>query len=427
MISRCKRGRLVAVTLAFLSAASLFAKDSENWPAWRGPESQGSTDAGSYPSTWSATNNLVWKAPLPGKGSSTPVVWQKQIFLTAPAAGRDAVLAFDWAGRPLWQTTLGLERKGKHANGSGSNPSPATDGHALFVCFKSGDLARVDLDGKVAWKTNCFDADSDTLFWDYGTSPVLTENDVVIARMHHGDSYVAAFDKTSGRLHWKVPRQYETPEEDDHSYASPLVAQSEGRQMVLVWGALHLTAHAALDGKLLWSCGDFNPQARKNWVAVASPVLDRNVVVIPFGRGNRLDGIQLGGSGDVTATHRLWLREDTGAFVPTPAVYRDRVYLLRDRGEIECLDPKTGTTIWSGALPRDSAAYYASPVVAAGKLYCAREDGVVFVTRAEGPLEILGENDLKERVIASPVPVSSRLLFRAEKHLFCIGERGGVD
>ena len=238
--------------------------------------------------------------------------------------------------------------------------------------------------------------------------------------MHPGESWLAAFDKITGELHWKVARNYTTPTEGDHSYATPILMQHEGKEALLVWGAQHLTAHAAADGKVLWSVGDFNPESKNNWVVVGSPVIAGDTVVVPYGRGSRLHGIKLGGVGDVTATHRAWLRQNTGTFVPTPAEYKGRVYLGRDHGEIECIDPATGKTLWSDALPKDKSSYYSSPTLADGKLYFAREDGVIFVARVEGKFELLAENDMGERIIAAPVPVANRLLLRGEKHLFCV-------
>jgi outer membrane protein assembly factor BamB len=408
----------LAVTMATSAASS-------NWPRWRGPADNGSAESGTYPVHWDATSNVLWKASLPGKGCSTPIVWDRRIFLTAPADGQDAVLAFDWDGKQLWQTALGAERAGKNAHGSGSNPSPVTDGHAIFVYFKSGDLAALDFEGKVLWRANLVERyGRDTLYWDYGSSPVQTEKDVVIARMHHGESYVAAFDKATGALHWKVARNYSTPIEGDHSYATPILIRHEGREALLILGGEHLTAHDAADGSIIWSCGDFNPQAKSNWVPVGSPVVAGNVAVVPYARGMRLHGIRLGGSGDVTATHRIWLRDDTGTFVSTPAACQGRVYLLHDhgpdRGIVECIEPETGKTLWKGNLPKGSAEYYSSPVVADGKFYAAREDGVVFVARCDGKFELLSANDMGEPIIASPVPVGDRLLIRSDKHLFCI-------
>jgi outer membrane protein assembly factor BamB len=263
------------------------------------------------------------------------------------------------------------------------------------------------------------------LFWDHGTSPVLTQDDVVIARMHAGESWLAAFDKQTGNLHWKVARNYQTPTEGDHGYATPLVIEQTGREALLVWGGQHVTAHDAADGSVIWSCGDFNPEAQAMWPSIASPVVAANIAVVACGRNDRgqprLHGIRLGGQGDVTETHRVWNRSDIGTFVPTPAEYQGRVYLLRDRGEVECIDPATGQTLWSDAFPKGRPAFYASPLVAGGNLYAVREDGVVFVAGVAKGFELLAENAMHEPIIASPVPAENRLLFRGEQHLFCVG------
>jgi outer membrane protein assembly factor BamB len=418
-------------SVLFIPAIALGAMaEPASWPNWRGPGQNGSAEQGSYPVKWDATN-MLWNVPLPGKGCSTPIVWDQRIFVTAPTNGLDAVLAFDWAGKPLWQTTLGPEQVGRHRNGSGSNPSPVTDGKSVFVYFKSGMLAALGLDGAVQWQTNLVAGfGPDTLYWDQGTSPVLTKDYVVVARMNEGGSWLAAFDKASGQMRWKVPRNYETPAEDDHAYTTPLVIEHQGKETILVWGAEHMTAYEASSGKLVWYCGGFNPQKVANWPAVASPVVAENVVIVASGRADRgqprLYGVRLGGAGDVTATNRLWERDNTGTFVPTPAAYKGRIYLLRDRGEVECLDPATGKTLWSDAFPKASANYYASPLVANGLLYAIREDGVVFVARVDGNFKLVAENQMGERIIASPVALSNRLLIRGERHLFCIGSNSGV-
>lgn len=407
--------------------AAVGAGDQTNWPHWRGPSDNGSAGQGRYPVAWDATNAL-WKAPVPGKGCSTPVVWNGRIFLTAPVGGQNAALAFDWEGKALWRRALGAEIPGKSKLSSGCNPSPVSDGVSVFVFFNSGTLAALDFEGKVRWQTNIVAAfGPERLYWDRGTSPVLTEKAVIIARMHHGDSWLAAFDKTSGRLDWKVPRNFQTPEEDDNAYTTPLVIRERGDEAVVVWGADHVTAHAAVDGRLLWSCGDFNPRDIAHYPTGGSPVIAAGFLIVPCheAQGVRLelDGIRLGGTGDVTATHRAWRQQKTTADVPTPAEYNGRVYVLGDRGEVECLDPVTGGICWQGALPKASASFFASPVVAGGKLYAAREDGVVFVAQVQDKFEVLGENRMGEQVIASPVAVANRLLIRGAHHLFCIAEK----
>jgi len=391
------------------------------WPLWRGPHSIGSTNSGTYPVKWTAEDGLAWKVELPGRGCSTPVVWGDHIILTAPIDGQDAVVDLDLSGNTRWQTALGPQRQGKHRNGSGCNPSAVTDGEFIFVYYKSGRLAGLDFAGKVLWQTNLQERFAkDTLFWDVGTSPVVTDKHVIATMMHAGESFLAAFDKPTGRLAWKVSRNYDCPIEGDQSYATPIVIEHDGAQAILVWGAEHVTAHRATDGRLLWSCGGFNPDRKTFWVSVASAVVAGDVAVVPYGRGTHLCGVRLGGAGDVTETHRLWTRDDVGAFVPTPAVYEGKVYLLGDGGEVACIDPATGATLRAGALPEHRMNYYASPTIAGGNLYAAREDGVVYVARLTGGFEVLSENPMDEQMIASPVPVAGRLLLRGAQHLFCV-------
>jgi outer membrane protein assembly factor BamB len=255
---------------------------------------------------------------------------------------------------------------------------------------------------------------------------VVTDAHVVLARLHAGESWLLAFDKATGELAWKQPRRYEVPIENDNGYATPLIVRHAGRTVLLVWASDHLTAHDAADGSVLWSCGGFNPENTGYWPAIATPLIVGDMVVVPVGRDDRagqarVHGIKLGGKGDVTATHRAWKREDLGVFVTTPAEHLGKVYLLRHRGEVVCLDPADGRTVWTGALPKAAAPYYASPVVAGGVLYAAREDGAVFAARVGEKFELLGENRMGERIVASPVPVRGRLLLRGDEHLFCVG------
>ena len=417
-----------AACLLLAAIATTMAEAPGEWPNWRGPEANGSTGAGNYPVKWDAAN-VLWKVPLSGKGGSTPIVRSQRIYLTGPAEGQDAVLAFDWSGRRLWQTKLGAESQPKHRTlGSSANASPVTDGRGLFVYFRSGNFAALEFDGTIRWKTNLVEAfGPDQLFWDQGTSPVVTDQHVILVRMHAGDSWLAGFDKATGELRWRQTRNYETPVENNHGYSTPLLFQHEGKPALLVWGADHLTAYDAAQGQLLWSCGNFNPQGTGYWPAIATPVIAGNLVIVPVGRDDRpgqarVHGIQLGGHGDVTATQRAWKREDTGVFVSSPAAYQGRVYLLRHRGGVVCLDPASGQTIWTGAFPDNKIPYYSSPVIAGGTLYAAREDGVVFAAKVGEKFELLGENPMGERILASPVPVANRLLIRGDRHLFCVGD-----
>jgi len=425
--------RFHTATFILLLASGLAAADERlDWPRWRGPLDIGSTEVGTYPVQFDESTTR-WRARLPGKGCSTPIVLNRTIYITAPVNGNDALISIDWSGDRRWSTTFGLENSGKHRNGSGCNASPVTDGSAVFVYFKSGTLAAVELDGAVRWRTDLVQRfGEDKRFWDHGTSPVLTDKYVIMARMHAGDSWLAAFDKTSGDLAWKIARNYSTPVEGDQCYTTPLVIRHNGKEAVLVWGTQHITIHDAADGKVRWSCGNFNPDSNRLWPAIATPVIVGDMAVICYGRNDRgqprLHGIRLGGSGDVTASNHAWRRDDVGSFVPTPAAYQGRVYLARDRGEVECIDPVTGETVWNDAFPKGRASFYASPMIAGGNLYAAREDGTVFVaTVTNDRFKLLAENDMDERVIGSPVPALNCLLIRGEDHLFCLASPEVAD
>jgi len=413
------------VTILVSCCGQLLAADLDaNWPRWRGPFDKGSIERGDYPVEWNR-DAVLWKSDLPGKGCSTPIVWNQRIYVTAPTDGRDSLISYDWSGHRLWHAAFGTENPGKHRNGSGCNASPVTDGDCICVYFKSGTLAAVNLDGTIRWQTNLVKRfGADTLYWDHGTSPVLTAKHVVMARMHQGESWIAAFDKRTGDMAWKVARNFKTPREGDHGYSTPVVIQHRGTEALLVWGAQHLTLHNVNDGSVIWTCGGFNPEAKALWPSIATPAIADDMVVIAFGRNDRriprLHGIRLGGQGDVTQTHRLWKRSDVGTFVPTPVSYKGQVYIVGDQGRVTCLQPRTGKTVWTANFPKHRAKFYGSPLIAAGRLYAPREDGVVLVADIQKEFKLLAENDMGESVIASPVPVANRLLIRGIGSLYCI-------
>ena len=418
-----------AVCVGWLMGVSLVAAVPGEWPSWRGPSAQGSVISGRFPQRWSV-DSVAWKTELPGKGTSTPVVSGGRIYLTSPLAGQDAFLAFDLQGRKLWEIPVGPLADPRHRTlGSSCNASPVTDGQAIYAQFKSGHFAAVSLEGKVLWKVDLTERFGvEKLYWDSGTSPLIVGDSVILSRLHDGESWVAAFERKTGKLRWKVARNFVVPAENNNGYATPLSIDHAGKPAVVIWGADHLTAHALDDGRVLWTAGGFNPAGTGYWPAIASPVLNGDTLLVPVGRDDRpgqanFYGIRMGGSGDVSQTHRVWERHDLGVFVAAPAVAEGRAYLLRHRGEVVCMDPSTGKTLWTGTLPKATAPYYASPVVANGVLYAAREDGVVFAAQVGGAFKLLSENPMGERIIASPVPAMDRLILRGDTHLFCIASQ----
>lgn len=410
---------MLAVSLTGLLTLSARA---DNWPGWRGPTSNGVAAAGEYPVEWSTESNVAWKIDLPGSCGSTPVVWDDRIILTCPKNGKNGVICVDRSGKLLWEAEVGDEKPGKHKKGSGCNPSPVTDGVHVFVYFKSGDLAAFTMDGKQVWHQNLQKLfGEDTLWWDLGTSPVLTKSAVVVAVMHSGPSYLVAFDKASGKQSWKQDRDVGAPEEAAQAYSTPVVFEEGGQELIVVLGADHATCHNSATGQELWRVGGLNPTQHKYFRSIAGPVVSGGIVVAPYGRGDTVTAIKLGGSGDVTKTHIVWEQKDAGADVPTPTAAEGKVYVCRDKGEIVCRDLADGKVLWSGSAGKNRNGFSASPVLAGGRLYLTRENGTTSVVAAADGT-VLAENDLADEfTVATPAFVDGQILIRTFEHLYCIG------
>jgi outer membrane protein assembly factor BamB len=409
----------------FLVAAGLLGVScplglcAENSPAWRGPGNNAVIADEGYPVQWS-DQNILWKVDMASHSGSTPVVWGDQIILTLAVDGQNVVQAYDWQGQLKWQAEVGAARDGKNRKATGTNPSPVTDGKHVYVYFKSGDLACLDLQGQSVWHVNLQrDHAPDELLWDLGTSPVLTDEHLVVAVMQEGPSYMIALDKMTGDVAWKVDRMVDAPGESNDAYTTPLVIEHNGKQLLVALGADHLTAHDAADGKELWKVGGFNPQSAGNYRSIASPVFADGVIVAPYARGNSLTAVSLEGQ-------VLWRNEgrDTSADVPTPVIADGKVYVCSDKGRVACTDLKTGEELWHVETGRQRNAFSASPVLVNDRLYMAREDGRVFVVSTTGDHRILATNEVDGLVIATPVFLRGKILIRTSDHLYCIGSRG---
>jgi len=428
-MTKPSRGPIFALLVAAL--APLSPTGAENWPNWRGPALDGVAAGTGFATTWSPEAHVAWKVTLPGLGASTPAVWGDAIVLTCAIDGNDAAICFDRSGKERWRRSLGPEKPGKHAKATGCNPSPVTDGKHVWVYFKSGDLAALDLaTGAVAWRENLQDRfGADTLWWDLGTSPVLTKDAVVVAVMQTGPSYLAAFGRTDGKLLWKHDRNLDAPEEAAQSYSTPLVVKGDEKfgepaEVMFVLGADHVTAHAAADGRELWRVGGLNPAGEKYFRSIASPVVAGDLVIAPYARGSTLTAVKRGGKGDVTKSHVAWARKDLGADVPTPACQDGKVVVCTDQGKVACLDAPTGKTLWEGELPKNRHAYSASPVLLDGKILVTREDGqsalLAGPAAGVGRFEVVGEGSVGEMTVATPVCVDGRIFLRTHDSLWCI-------
>jgi outer membrane protein assembly factor BamB len=433
-------GRSCAVVMLAVWAVAAFSPQpawADNWPNWRGPALDGVAAGRGYVSSWSPTEHVLWRVKLPGLGASTPAVWGDRVVVTCAIEGKDAAICFDRTGKEVWRRELGAEKPGKHKKATGCNSSPVTDGTHVWVYYKSGELAALNLtDGAVVWKTNLQQQfGEDTLWWDLGTSPVLTSKAVVIAVMQTGPSYLAAFDRATGSLLWKQDRMLDAPEEAAQSYSTPVVVagsadKGEPAEMLVVLGADHVTAHDAATGREIWRAGGLNPTGHKFFRSIASPVVAGDLVIAPYARGETITAIRRGGTGDVTRSHVAWVRTDLGADVPTPAVQDGRIVVCTDKGRVECVDAATGKTLTKTELPKNRHAYSASPVIVDGRVIVTREDGESSVlawpaATAVGAeaFRILGQGAVDEMTVATPVCVDGQIFLRTHDSLWCLGEK----
>lgn len=407
-----------SLSVAWICTSSLSAAEPTGWPSWRGPYGNGVAAAGKYPTSWSDQEHVAWKVDLPGRGASTPVVSDRKLFVTSVSEGANLLQAFQVNGQMLWQSEIGTPRKGKHAKATGSNSSPVTDGSLVYAYFKSGDLACLSMDGKQVWQINLQEKyGEDTLWWDLGTSPVLTETAIVIAVMQSGPSYLLALDRKTGKELWQTKREMSAPEEANQSYSTPIVATVDGQEVLLTLGADHLTCHAAADGKLLWQQGGFNPSQGRFMRSIASPVLAGELVICPYTRGGTLTALRLKAKNE--SERIAWHRSDLGSDVPTPTISHDRLYVVGDKGMLWCLEPATGKTIWEEQLPKSRLAYSSSPVIADGHVYITREDATTFVVKDAAAFEMVSTNTLNSSTVSTPVPAADRVFLRTYDKLYC--------
>jgi outer membrane protein assembly factor BamB len=403
-------------------AAAMPSAAETNWPNWRGPQSSGAAGGSGYPVKWSPEENVVWKCELPGVGASTPAIWQDKIFITGENGGMNNVLCLDRSGKQQWEVKLDRSRPPKNRGASGSNPSPATDGKYVFAYYKSGMLACLDMAGEVVWKKNLQQLyGEDTLWWDLGTSPVLTKDLVVVACMQSGNSYLVGFEKATGKIAWKHDRNLDAPGESAQSYTTPVVISRGEKEVILVLGADHVTAHDASTGEQIWVAGGLNPSRQGNWRSISSPVVSDDLLFAPYGRGRTLTAIRLGGEGDVTKSHVVW-EDGPSADVPTPAAAKGKVYVCTDRGEVIVMDAESGKHLAELTLPRSRAKFWSSPILADGHLYATNQDGTTYVLKVDPMLELIAENKLAEYTVATPVFLDGRIYIRTDGHLYCIGK-----
>lgn len=384
------------------------------WPRWRGPSGQGLAVDSGYPDTWSDRENVLWKVKVPGRGNSSPVIWGDRIFLTTSYdnGGRRSILSFRReGGRQIWEAIApkgSLERA--HAKNGYASGTPATDGERVYAYLGNHGLLAVDFNGKQVWHQDLGPMDP---FHGAAGSPLLYRDRVIIYQDHRAPSgsFVAAFEKRTGRKLWWTERQEKV------GWGSPVAVRVGDCDEIIVSSQKWVYAYDPDSGRELWRC-------EGNLVEVTpTPVAGHGLIFCSSGRAGPTLAIRPGGSGDVTGTHLAWQTSKGSPFIPSPLLYGDYLYLVNDMvGIATCYQAKTGKLIWQGRLTETRGeSFSASPVGVDGKVFFTNDDGDTFVLKAGPEFKLLGVNRLNERTLASPALVDGRWYFRTTAHLVCIG------
>lgn len=381
------------------------------WSRWRGPSGQGLAAAGSYRDVWSATQNILWKAPVPGRGNSSPIIWRDQIFLTTAYDGgrRLSVLAFRRAdGARLWETfaPAGNAASAHFKNGHAS-ATAVTDGERVYASFGGRGLIAVDLSGAIVWHKDLGAMDA---YHGTAGSPLLYQDRVILYQDQFRGAFIAAFDTRTGRQLWRTPRDANV------GWGTPIAIRAGDHDEIVVNGQSRVQAYAPDTGRELWRCSG------STYEAIPTPVVGHGLVFCSSGRAGPTLAIRPGGRGDVTASHLVWSSPRGSPFVPSPILYGDYLYMVNDMASIiTCIEAMTGRTIWQGRL--GSARYEgfsASPVSVDGKIFFTNDDGETFVVRAGQKFELLQVNRIGEAILASPALVDGRWYFRTDRNLIAI-------
>jgi len=417
------------IAIQFCVAARVLAAASflpaENWPQWRGPSDNGLSRETGLPLTWSKTENVVWRVPLPGQGGSTPVIWNDRIFLTTADGEKNLLLmAFNTAGKPLWQETISDgNRPVRGGEGNYASPSPSTDGKHVWVMVGTGEIGCYTVDGKNVWKFNLQDRYGKFgIMFGMASTPVLDGDRLYLQLLHSGGSWVLALDKLTGNEVWKVRRPTDARAECEQSYASPIVYRDSQRALLLTHGADYIIAHRLTDGGEVWRCGGLNPKGSYNPTLrfVASPAAVEGLIVVPSAKKGPILGLDPASKGDISDSNQghYWVHPKNTPDVPSPLIHGGLVYLCGEEGTLLCLDAKTGEQCYQKRVY--GGQHRASPVYADGKIFLTARDGTITVIKPGRTLDVLAQNKMDEQMTSSPAISGGRIYLRTWDALYAI-------
>ena len=400
---------------------------NSNWPTWRGPLANGIAPKGNPPVSWSESSNIKWRTAVPGKGFSTPVVWDKYVFIqtAVPKGGTPGsatmpytfkVLALNRAdGKVLWEKTVTDEEVQDriHQTASHISNSPVTDGSRLYAYFGSRGLYCLDFQGNLIWKRDFGQMQKRNNFGE-GSSPALYGNRIVVQRDHEGQSEIICVDKATGKDLWKKLR------DEPSSWSTPLILEYDGKVQVITTASNRVRSYNLDNGDLLWECAGLTGNV------IPNAVFGDGILYVMSGySGYALLAIRLAGAkGDISGSSAIiWSANVNTSYVPSPLLVNRRLYFLRiNNGALSCLDASTGKPYYSVKPLADLGVVYNSPVYAGGRIYQLGGTGLTYTLKDGPELQIVSENKLDDSFTASPAIAGDEIFLRGQKYVYCIAE-----
>lgn len=412
---------LCCLSIAVLCCSVATADD---WMRFRGPDGAGVSTDSNVAVTWSDAENLSWNTPLPGAGSSSPIVVGDRIFVTCYSGEGDSlkrqlVCVNRSDGKISWSRTNDAAQpedayQGYLTEHGYASNTPVSDGERVYAFFGKSGVVAFNLEGEQLWSVNV-GRESSNRRWGSGASLILY-NDSVIVNASEESQSIRALDKRTGKEIWDA-----TAASLELAYGTPtLVDLSDGRVELVIGVAGEAWGLNPDTGKLTWF-------AETNLTGNICPsvVADGETVYVFGGyRSSGSHAIRAGGKGDVTESHMLWSTRNS-SYVATPLLHLGHLYWVDDRGQAFCVEAKTGDLVYRERLQGVSSGrpFYASPVLANGKLYVvSRWDGT-FVLAAKPKFEQIAQNKFAEDesdFSATPAISNGNLFLRSSAFLYCV-------
>lgn len=419
-MSMARRQLLVlAALISTLASGHSAIKAHDNWPAFRGPSTDGHAEAPHLPVTWSETENIVWKTPIHGRGWSSPVVWDNQVWVTtATEDGHDlSALCLDFeTGAILHDLHLfHVEHPFEiHKFNSYSSPTPCIEAGRVYLSWGSYGLACVDTaTTDVIWSRRDLECEH---YRGPGSSPILFEDLLIQHYDGYDYQYVVALNKFTGDTVWRTerPENFGTDDGDiKKAYATPIVIEVNGAQQLISPTSKGTFAYDPRTGEEIWRV------RYEGFSAACRPLFEEGLVIVSSGFSRaELLAIDPTGQGDVTDTHVRWMDNRQMPSKPSPLWIDGRIYTIHDQGVMTCLDGVTGETIWQD---RVGGNFSASPVYAGGHIYLISEEGESIVVAPGEAYNVVATNTLEAGSLSSPAVVDNSLLLRTTTHLYRIG------